>query len=176
MELSRNRSATPRTSLGVLRRSGSIATATRVRTACGTDRPLRFQTRAAERPHPREDPGPERRPRAGVRLAEVRTALPRTDRRRHGSRTRVRRLPARVQHRPTERGTGLKPPRRGALGPSRPGDPHLSRRRNPANYLTRDAHLPWSRRRMGTWRSAGKTEPCWEPRRRGPQQRSEVLT
>jgi hypothetical protein len=98
----------------------------------------RHPPRTASRPHPRPHTGPERLPRARVRDAEVRAAVPRGDRRRPRPDRARRAVPGRLQHRPPARGPVLEPAARRPRRPGRPADPQLSRTRNPANCLTRD--------------------------------------
>ncbi len=68
-------------------------------------RPLRRlhrrPTRTGARPDPSEDSRPERGPRTWLRIAQVRTAVPRTHPRRPRPGRARRGLPGRIQHRPT---------------------------------------------------------------------------
>ena len=110
----------------------------------GPFRSFRFEAFIATHPELRHvrtrvrTPGPERLPRARVRDAEVRAAVPRRDRRRPRPDRARRALPGRLQHRPPARGPVLEPAPRRPRRPGRPADPQLSRARNPANCLTRD--------------------------------------
>ena len=91
-------------------------------------------------PHPGQESRPERRPRARLRLVEVRAPLPARDRRRLHARTRVRELPAALQPGPAARSarhetTARGPPR----SDPRRSDHQLKRARNPATFVTRDS-------------------------------------
>jgi len=79
----------------------------------GTVRSVRrLPPRAAAHPHTAPLTRPERRTRAGVRVAEVRAPLPAGDRQRADPRERGRALPARVQPHQAARGAGPAPPDR----------------------------------------------------------------
>ena len=114
----------------------------------GPFRSFRFEafiasrTRAASRPHPRQNPGPERVTRTRLRHAEVRAAVPRRDRRRRRCSSNTPRTTgsSTTPSDPTKPspGTGRTTSTWAGRAPSSPPFPND---RKPANYLTRDIDL-----------------------------------